>query len=765
MWTFTGDSFSGEKTAAELGMTKPVLSDGSTQVGEMKFSQVFKDAASVVRLDEGDKFTVFRNGIKFWQGWVTKVRIGGSTTGGFVLQVVVSDVWWWLMKTPLTGDAKGTDGGTLRERPLFGYAEGDLRTHIIATIDRAKSLGVDIDVGGISSMFSVPQITLKQISVAEAIIYLMRFIPDAMLWINHGATTPTINIKRRQYAAEVDLTEGEDPLDAYALEALWTLETSQIVVPYVSRNVNGLTIFEQQSAGTSSLGKRQIFPTSGPEMDSFLPYDPNDSYDAETESTNDLETIALALGIFDAAKANGLTTELTFGALTWTHYDTAALATSTSNPQYYSTPAAIYTTAEGEPFDMTGKYILKGGTPPAWAQAEHGLAQVFVRVTYSYAHNSEASGNPGVWIAPPAWHDDLPGVTTLHNGYTTGWYYTQLYGGEITFTIWVIDTEYASSSTLYKPADYDYVTPPANFATNMLATQDFTPYGGTLQMVRREVGEKEFRGKVYNITNALTEHATMKAMAQRRTLDFATGLTTIELGVPTRYRYQDLLTLKSRTASDNILWVVGNGYSPESDGSGGIPTIGSSGGSTSTDNGTGNTVYIGIGGGSGDLVEDQDDSQIPVSSVDYSFSRLPINHTVYVNLNSQTLAFTAMNTTAIQNTGWSMVTEIAVNGVYTELSSANIGGGADDRTLNINLGISYHGFNWIAASDDMTTPYTVEVKVRASIKDGSSNVIDSEEFYVVRQEGTLDNKDGPSQHATVSPTLPVTEVTLYASED
>ncbi|MGJ8674070.1 hypothetical protein [Rubritalea sp.] len=763
MWTLSGESWAGQKTLAELNIDEDwQLDDGSLREGQLVFMQTFKDAASVVEMNYVEKVILWRNGIKFFQGWVTNM-VEGDSDEGYLIQLTISDVWWWLAKTACSGEATGSDGGSLMERMMLGFGKGDLRAHIIAVIDRMKTLGVEVDVGGISSMFDVPQITLKQSSGAEALVYLMRLLPDAAMWINHGGDVPTINIKRREYmeAVELDAADSDDPdraLDSYKVNPMLELEVTQVKVPYVTRNVNGLTVFQEQVAGVAATGTRQVIVVSGPELDSYLPYDLAESYAAETESTNDLEVRALALSMFDAAKANGLTSELTFGARFWTYATTSALATSGSNPQQYNVPGATYTTAEGATVSMAGKYILKGDTPPDWAQAEHGLQQVYVRVKYSYLHNTQDSNTPNVFINPPTWHDDLPGVGVLHSGYTAGWYYTQLYGGEISFTVWVIDTEYATETALYKPFDYEYYTPPAGFADAMLATQNFTAYQGVINFTNKEVGQVDYRGHAFNIINARTKHSTMKAMVQGRSLSGGDGHEVYELGVPQRYDYRSIMTMFQRTSSDNIYFISGAGNSLETDGSGGIPTIGSSGGSTSTDNGTGNTNLIGISGDDGDLVEDVDDSVI-------SLDAPLVTEDIYLH-GSQMKLFAVMNGSVqitvdgLDSLGVGVDWDLRVTfGVSGGIVASGTGPHAEPVIHNFSDSTPYQRWFWNYAFSNGTRDYEVKLTLLIQLEiDGL--VVDSVSMLIVNQEGAVIKQSGNPNSRTLSGSPLVSAVSL-----
>lgn len=608
IWELSGGEISGTKDIDELGARGAILTMGSLVEDKLRFSQVFEDASAAQEIGDLQEITLWRNGVRYFKGWVTETRARDTSSNGLQIDTTISGVWWWLLQTPLSGEAKGSDGGDLKERIAFAFDTGDLRSHIIAAIDRSKTLGVSIDVGGISSCFDIPQITLKQMSIADAIVELMRFIPDAVAWIDYAPDVPTFNIKRRAVAAVETLTVGQPPCTSIDVNPRLELETTQVSISFVDRAADGASIFKEQIHGTATNGKRQILTVSGPELDTFLPNDLFDTYAAETVAGSAVETAALsAIAGFDAAKTAGLTNELAFDSYSANFYATAALAGTQTSPQSFTLPAVTYKTPSGQTVSPTGKHIFIGDTPPEWMKTEHGAQEVIIAGKWWYLHSTQ-NGDIGHDIAEPAWHDDLPGVTALRSGYMNsgiyGWTYNHLYGADFEFTAWLVDTDYSTETTLYKTSDYTFVQPPAGFAQALLETQNFIPYEGVLKVAAQEAGGFDARGRCINIAGSLPKHATMKAMVQSVSLDLQTGSTSIELGVAKRLSFLGLVNRFRRTASDNIIWLSGTGTAT----GGTIGTSSTSGGSTSTDDGTGDTLGTGLtfwnsgaeGGGFGD---------------------------------------------------------------------------------------------------------------------------------------------------------------------
>lgn len=108
---------------------------------------------------------------------------------------------------------------------------------------------------------------------------------------------------------------------------------------------------------------------------------------------------------------------------------------------------------------------------------------------------------------------------------------------------------------LYKPAEYSFISPPANLAANLLAAQDFIPYEGEIGLTQETVGAVRYRGCKINVANSLTPHASMGALVSAETLDLKQGTTQITLGTPPRVDYRTFVDRIRKTPQDNIVFL------------------------------------------------------------------------------------------------------------------------------------------------------------------------------------------------------------------
>jgi hypothetical protein len=84
--------------------------------------------------------------------------------------------------------------------------------------------------------------------------------------------------------------------------------------------------------------------------------------------------------------------------------------------------------------------------------------------------------------------------------------------------------------------------PPAGFTQGMLESQNYLPYGGKASIVEDQCGGQRYMPRCLNFSNSQPAHTSIHAMVTEETLDLGTGITTIYLGPPARYNYDDLVS-------------------------------------------------------------------------------------------------------------------------------------------------------------------------------------------------------------------------------
>lgn len=643
-WQISGESGASFGTGlvniGEYRISGADLRLGSLQIGELTFQQNFRSTAEVATcpIDGQQAITLWRDGNRFFQGVVTKKRARNTTNGGWQIDYTVSDVWWWMQKTPLSGEVNDQTGDS-KTRIMYELVEGNVKDHLTTILNRAIALGVPISIGAMDDCFVWPQITLKQMSCADAIAELLRIVPDSMTWIDYSGATPEFRMSRRGTAATATLEEGERPLVGVDVNPKYDLEVDQVTVTYVKRGVDGKTIYAEQISGhdgTAQSGtstkirlaadasdsddaynglsveilsgtgagqtktitdydgsnhdatvdtswstnpdatsvyrvgngsgaalKRQIFTVSGPELDSFLPNDYFDSYDAGAEAIDSDTNLELAIfgatNLFQDAIDAGLGTQLVFKS-TGSQGFTLNVSTNPASGTYtHTVPAATYLDAEENTYNPSGAKILLGETPPEWMRQQYDLEEITIRGYwyYYFYYRRYLNGSLVEEFSLPAWFDDLPDNSIVLDGYVDFGSVDQrhqLYQGSYDVKVWATKSA-VPAGIIYREADYVFVEPPEGLAAALRQTQAFVPYEGSLVVRDTLPGSVDYRGKVINVDNSLPEHATMGAMCQGVTINLASGIETLQLGTPARLSYLGLVDRFRRTASDNIIYL------------------------------------------------------------------------------------------------------------------------------------------------------------------------------------------------------------------
>lgn len=282
-WTIQGEAGKAldatVRTLEAVGIDSARLDRRSVDSDELALTISPQDVTAATIPELGQTITIFRNAARFFHGHVTGNPASISNSSQTV-NVIVSGPWWWLDRINLTS-VKTDDTGLTAERLsyVFGTAASgiNLKTAIEALMDRAIALGAPFQRGTVATFFDVPRITLNQSSCAQALAELIRLVPDTMTWFDYTTTPPTMNVTRRSVATVETITVGTSPVESISIRPVYELKVDQVRLPYITRNVTGARVFNEQSSGTAATGRVHMLTVSGPELDTFLPNDLFDS--------------------------------------------------------------------------------------------------------------------------------------------------------------------------------------------------------------------------------------------------------------------------------------------------------------------------------------------------------------------------------------------------------------------------------------------------------------------------------------------------------
>jgi hypothetical protein len=561
-WTIKGEA------SKALDATERNVSDIATNLS-IRYESLQSDVATwsvIGQLADLSDLAIPELGqeVSIWQGgtrqFVGVVTATPATVSGdeIAVEITVEGPHFWLEKTPLTSLVTDVDA-TEQERPEFFFDTGSLVTHIAALFTRAQAVGLPVELGTLATCYDVPRVTLSSVSFADALAALVRMVPDAVCWWDYSvAGDPEFRLDRRSAASVLSLAYGAAPLVSASLAPQLGFETEEVIVSYTERGTDGEPRFLEQTAGTGGgLGKRQVLMISGPKLSEFVPPDP-------------IETILLSSGDRTAATLEKV----------WEYWRAQEVV-------HGNQTAGVGGFVHLVPYidgGITDADYTSGGGTVAWANgiapkwyAEDG-AEVLVGDTLKYP----------VYTADGVIPDWLPSALTLDKGRISGtWvgkfetpvgtpfsdfiteainssdaYVQQAGSGGTPLRVWAffaLDFPVYYASSIFTatehatPLGYQYVAPPASFATNLKAAQGWLPYSGQAALIEEEAGTTSARGKVLNLTGALTEWTSMKALIQGVDLDIATGGQTIRCGVPQRLSLDDIVTRHRTDPRDNLV--------------------------------------------------------------------------------------------------------------------------------------------------------------------------------------------------------------------
>lgn len=536
------------------------------------------DAGETIIPDVGQRVELWSSSglVRYFRGWVTQAR---ATNYG--VQVVVEGPWQWLQKIDITSSLTSVSTDT---RPTIIFNEATVTSNITALLNRAIALGAPIAIGTIASTFTIPKLQLSMMTCADVLAELMRWVPDCVGWWDYnGSGTPTFNLSRRAGMSATTYTVGTSPLVDFDLTGRPDLIPARVEVKYIARTPAGLPEYQTQADGSAVAGRTQIIGLSGKELDTFLPPDDYQSYTAATsgllntsfaisstvksiipEVVKSRAEFSGAPGIdndVDATLANGET-------LVYGNYIGQNM--SLSSYFYQKQPSLQFTDPEtGVPVSVTNKRLVIGQAQPDWATSAYANAQK-VRITGRLyrAQKKElrnySQGSKGFYTEP-TWSQAFPWTTREDTGY----YYwataqpsgsfvpegTTVYFNYLDFEIDAILTtsNFSTPTTIYKPQDYEYLSPPANLAANLRSAQNFTPYEGTLSLVYSALPPlgNELQYKV-NVTGAQAGLDSAGALVRAATFDLANASLDLEIGAPARFNFSALGGKVRQTPQTNI---------------------------------------------------------------------------------------------------------------------------------------------------------------------------------------------------------------------
>jgi len=324
---------------------------------------------------------------------------------------------------------------------------------------------------------------------------------------------------------------------------------------------NNTSVYKIGAGLPVGTGTTQMLVVSGEELDTFLPNEVFDSVAVKTTPRSTTIPAATALTDYIRATDPFLSSHAAqYGALGgpasivnyYTGFSSNPTFTSESYPGIQFTDPATGAAITSGAADQ----VVVIGDLPDWFKALYPVTKANLSLTWVAAlYNTSGTTPTTPWFQAmlPKSISSVGGVGGWSNSSATqNIHWVAL---AVTIEVSLIGDPFSSLTTVYRPADYDFIAPPAGFAAGMQESQGWTPYAGSLAIEEEEAGGTRYRGCKVNLTGALPEYATMGALVESEMLDLDTGRTTLGLGAPARLDYRTFVDRIRRTPQDNIVYV------------------------------------------------------------------------------------------------------------------------------------------------------------------------------------------------------------------
>lgn len=524
----------------------------------------------------GQQLTLYRNAARYFTGTLTKRRIRFDERGTRV-ELGAEGPWWYLKQIFISSQI-ADQSGDLSERAAYVLATGSPKVHIETLVARAIALGAPIRIGSVASCFDIPRLSLRNMSFAEAFSEVMRWVADGHLYFDYEGDddlSPALCMQRRTPAAVFTVTPSAGIVSNIDVSPRLDLQVEEVAVMYATRQTvdnKRLTTWENYTAGESTTGlpRRQPVLTSGPELDTFLPPSFTDSVEVKSSllKVSGVVKSAVFEQYDERLKSAGA------GPFIVGEFSVAVYPSGTYTMPSI-TPRIVDNDGNAIPSEYT--YYLTKGEIKDWWVAD-GIKHVMAKISSTLFEGPATYALTDPEPDPPAWFETIGGQKYYYQTLVSGTLTNHVvYALTVTVNVPLVTKAWALETTLIRKEDYYFVNPPADLADNLLATQDWLPYQGTVSYVATTIPSGHAVGGVLNIAGLMPEMTGMKAMISGYKVHHATGETTLTLGAPGRLTYRDLVNRFRQNGADNVVMLRDStsgdpGSNPEPDPDLEIPT-------------------------------------------------------------------------------------------------------------------------------------------------------------------------------------------------
>lgn len=565
IWTVKGEAGKAmdttERTLEQLKAHGGKVTFRNLGTDTLTFSIPIATLASTAEIvpEEMQVVELFRSGVRFFKGIVTGRKLSGRR-----FDITVSGPWWLLERVGL--ESSLTDvSGTTADRPTYVLPAQSLSTSLASLHTKAIALGIPMIIGTLATTFAAMDLKLNLMNFAQSISEIVRITPDMVLYFDYSGTTPVVNTVRRLQGlaagSALPLTLDARQLSGLELNPQTELLVTQVRVPYMTRTVEGRQQFATQNAGTAQLGNILIQTVSGPELDTFLPNELLDFVDVETADVTVDANMVMANDTVIKAAAKKFGPNDIGASHPYVEMWNGKAGAGWWSKKVKQDRDITATTKNGLKVSLTGRRLLVSRNLPDWVMKQLDATEVTISGNwFNYVRTAWQAPAPVPFTAAFKYlRKGQTGEGVCFDGKVfnarskPGNVYWQR--RRYSFPVILVSTTITGKRRVYSPADFNFRSPPAGFADGLLAAQNYVPYVGKFGTVDQDAGGTRYLMRALNFSNSQPEHASVLSMVSEETVDLTNGITTVQMGPPTRFSYLEFVNRFRTHSNDQIKYL------------------------------------------------------------------------------------------------------------------------------------------------------------------------------------------------------------------
>jgi hypothetical protein len=242
------------------GTTKPIASFGVNSIRRIRKNLLTDKVmlhmqgnalASLPTFAANAPIKIFNNGTKWFDGIVTQTPLHCSSNSE-AYQYEMSGVWWYLenliyqqaWKEPIDPtESSPTLYNVYKSRVILGLdisgTQLSIGQQITDVINYAISCGMNLEMGDADIPVHIPLDECKDLSCADIIRRLLRWVPDTICCIDYGPSVPTISFLRRSQMPSITLNISSH-VQEFSIQPRYDLQVPAVVLKFeTTNNVNG----------------------------------------------------------------------------------------------------------------------------------------------------------------------------------------------------------------------------------------------------------------------------------------------------------------------------------------------------------------------------------------------------------------------------------------------------------------------------------------------------------------------------------------------